>query len=148
MHRASLQKWLYLRKVKRSLVCSRSERKRFLTRAEQAIDAFLEDYPDAGLEKWHELLGTPEEFAAQLMGESNQLDSGRHVRHHMVEIAVFSIVLCVAFVYVSILAYQYRNANRSMNIRKQDYTVVVDAYPTPRVPNNNEVKITYSYEGE
>lgn len=108
----------------------------------------MEDYPDAGLEKWQELLGTPEEFAVQMIGEVSQLDLGKHMRRHMLEISVFSIFLCIAFVYVSILAYQYRNANRSMNIRKQDYTVVVDAYPTPRVPNNNEVKITYSYEGE
>lgn len=57
----------YLREVKKELACPWRERRRLLRRAEQAVDAFLEENPEAGQDDWYAALGAPEDMAGELL---------------------------------------------------------------------------------
>ncbi|MBM6871080.1 hypothetical protein [Pseudoflavonifractor phocaeensis] len=107
--------------MKRSLVCSRSERKRFLTRAEQAIDAFLEDHPDADFEKWHELLGTPEEFAAHLMDECDICMLKQTLEKRISYITFGSVLLAIILLFSIILVYYHWKNDGYVEVRTREY---------------------------
>ncbi|MBM6938965.1 hypothetical protein H7U37_10575 [Pseudoflavonifractor phocaeensis] len=131
--------------MKRSLVCSRSERKRFLTRAEQAIDAFLEDHPDASTELWETTFGSPEQFAFQLLGEYG-LDSLYHtLLHRIVCVSLLSITLCLALVFVSVVIFCGVQSNKYIEVVTTEY-VLVGIYPSP--DSTNTSNIVYYYEGD
>ena len=59
MDRLNRKKHEYLRRVRRSLVCPRRERARLLSTARRAVDAFLEENPEADENDWETGAGKP-----------------------------------------------------------------------------------------
>lgn len=59
----------YLRSVAALLGCPRAERARLLARLERAVDAYLEDQPEAGEADLAAVFGAPEDRAVQLLAE-------------------------------------------------------------------------------
>lgn len=62
---------VYLRKVKKHLLCPSEERERLLAEAWEMMDAFLGDYPLAVYPKIVWAFGTPKHFAQELLGEED-----------------------------------------------------------------------------
>ena len=89
----------YLRSVRQNLNCSRRERSRLMDTARRAVDAFLEDNPNAGPGEWTAALGTPEELARALLGSGGADTALRfqrtRVRRYRVAVLVIGVLLCL-----------------------------------------------------
>ena len=89
----------YLRSVRQNLNCSRRERSRLMDTARRAVDAFLEDNPNAGPGEWTAALGTPEELARALLGSGGADTALRfqrtRVRRYRVAVLVVGVLLCL-----------------------------------------------------
>lgn len=99
MERIYTDRHSYLRAVKRHLAGSRTERARMLDTARRAVDAFLEENPQADEAAWRRDLGTPEELAAELMEGSAlgevQDSLRRHTRTVRIACAIFLVVVAI-----------------------------------------------------
>ena len=117
---ASLKR-TYLRQVKKHLTCSPKERNRFLHRTEQMLDAFLEENPDATEEDLYLALGSPEELAEQMMEECEF-----HSTPHSNKFIEVSIVLSLALICASIMAYLYFRTNPKIEVNPIQYVYTTD----------------------
>lgn len=113
--------------MKRHLECSRRERNIFLHRAEQAVDAFLEENPDASPDEWYELLGTPEEFAEQLMEECDLRETKKSLRRRINQITIVGIILSIFLVLLTIFAYLYCVTGGYIELQTTRYIYVSDS---------------------
>ena len=99
MERIYTDRHSYLRAVKRHLAGSRTDRARMLDTARRAVDAFLEENPQADEAAWRRDLGTPEELAAEWMEGSAlgevQDSLRRHTRTVRLVCAIFLVVVAI-----------------------------------------------------
>ena len=100
----------YLRSVSRLLDCSAKERKRLLERLGNAVDAYLEDVPDADEAELRENFGAPEVCAARLLEECDPTEVAdirrRRMRRARILVAVLAVLLTLA---VGVAAYLWSN---------------------------------------
>lgn len=100
----------YLRSVGRLLDCSSAERKRLLERLGNAVDAYLEDAPNAGEAELRENFGAPEVCAARLLEECDPAEMAdirrRRTRRSRILVAVLAALLALA---VGVAAYLWSN---------------------------------------
>lgn len=100
----------YLRSVGKLLDCSPAERKRLLERLGNAVDAYLEDAPDADETELMENFGSPEVCAARLLEECDpaalaDIRRKRKCRNRIL-VAVLLVLLVLA---VGVAAYLWSN---------------------------------------
>lgn len=95
----------YLRAVKRHLICPKEERTRLLDTASRAVDAFLEENPQADEAAWRRNLGTPEELAAELMQSSNLEAVNTSLRKHTRTIWIACVLFLVIVAIGSAIGY-------------------------------------------
>ena len=109
MDRLNRKKHEYLRRVRRSLVCPRRERARLLSTARRAVDAFLEENPEADENDWETGLGSPEEFASELLSACTPEDLAQAVKRRifLIRTAIVILLLCAAAVLLFVTIYQY-----------------------------------------
>lgn len=120
----------YLRRVRRCLTLPRPEKKRLLDTARQAVDAFVEENPQADDALWRSALGTPEELAAQLMEPYDLDEVNVALRKHtrMIRIAC---ILFLAFVVIGGIIGRYCWINRDyVEVITYEYTIE-DGDPLP-----------------
>lgn len=90
----------YLRSVGALLDCPGKERERLLGRLEDAIDAYLEDAPDAGKTELIENFGAPEVCAARLLEECDPAALAdvrrRRKRRNRILVAALVVLLALA----------------------------------------------------
>ena len=100
MDRLNRKKHEYLRRVRRSLVCPRREQARLLSTARRAVDAFLEENPEADENDWETGLGSPEEFASELLSACTPKDLAQAVKRRifLIRTAIVILLLCAAAV--------------------------------------------------
>ena len=121
----------YLRRVRRCLTLPRPEKKRLLDTARQAVDAFVEENPQADDVLWRSALGTPEELAAQLM-EPYDLDEVKvslRKHTHLVKIGIAISILFLAC--ISLFCYWYSTTDGYIIVRTHEYVDIKDL-PSPR----------------
>lgn len=133
----------YLRRVRRCLTLPRPEKKRLLDTARQAVDAFVEENPQADDALWRSALGTPEELAAQLMEPYDLDEVNVALRKHtrMIRIAC---ILFLAFVVIGGIIGRYCWINREY----VEITTIVYEDDNPLPPNHQPSStptITYHY---
>ena len=100
----------YLRSVGALLDCSVPERKRLLGRLESAVNAYLEDTPDADETELMKNFGVPEACAAQLLEECDPsaVADVRRKRKHRNRILVATLVVLLTLA-LGIAAYLWSN---------------------------------------
>lgn len=120
----------YLRQVRRCLALPRPEKKRLLDTARQAVDAFVEENPQADDALWRSALGTPEELAAQLMEPCDLDGVNASLRRHMCLVKIASILLIFFFVCAGIIALWYLKTGGYVEVKTYEY-IDEDEYPSP-----------------
>ena len=120
----------YLRAVKRHLICPKEERTRLLDTASRAVDAFLEENPQADEAAWRRNLGTPEELAAELMQSSNLEAVNTSFQRHRKFLKVASILMVIFLVCAVATVIWYWKTGGYVEVKSYEY-VNEDEYPEP-----------------
>ncbi|NCE64032.1 hypothetical protein D1159_05380 [Pseudoflavonifractor sp. 524-17] len=132
----------YLREVKKELACPWRERRRLLRRAEQAVDAFLEENPEAGQDDWYAALGAPEDMAGELLTsyDTGEIKRIRQNKLLSLKVAVFSLVVLV-FAFGGLLYYYWAHEGY---VEVTTIIYETDTIPTPPPPEAT-TRVTYHY---
>lgn len=100
------------------------------------LDAFLEENPDATEEDLYLALGSPEELAEQMMEECEL-----HSTPHSNKFIAVSIVLSLALICVSFIAYQSWKSGMRVNVNPTEYVYFTNnLYPFPDFSITNSTK--------
>ena len=94
------------------------------------LDAFLEENPDATEEDLYLALGSPEELAEQMMEECKSKQFYSPLKQHITKFIATSIILGIALLYVSVLAYTQWKLNGQIEINPVEYIYPEDS-PKP-----------------
>lgn len=128
----------YLRSVAALLDCPRAERARLLARLEKAVDAYLEDQPEAGEADLAAAFGAPEDRAAQLLAEcapvSLASERQRKRRRNRILVALLAALLVLSLI---LAGYLWSNGGLVI-IETIHYETIPEDFPA-----NGESSVTY-----
>lgn len=99
----------YMQEIKRNLVCSKEQRKKFLASFSNNMDEYLNDNSDADFAQLQKDLGTPEEIANAFLenaSASNVKKQMSFVKWIIVGVAVVLSVYIIAIIVVLIDAHK------------------------------------------
>ena len=109
------------------------------------LDAFLEENPDATDEDIYLALGSPEELAEQMMEECAFNEDKSAFNKHLNKITITSVVLGVALLCASVIAYRYWSIGIHTEINPTEY--IYRASDPPPLPSFSTSIYSVNEEG-
>ena len=111
----------YLARVKRALVCDKTDRCRLLERCAAMIDSFQQESPEAGYDGLVAAFGEPDAFVAELLsGLDEAAVKTARKRRRLIRWGAVAVIIAVL---VTLLAFLYIEYRRSMEIGQYFYAV-------------------------
>ena len=124
----------YLARVKRALVCDKTDRCRLLERCAAMIDSFQQESPEAGYDGLVAAFGEPDAFVAELLsGLDEAAVKTARKRQRLIR---WGAVAAIIAVLVTLLAFLYIKYRQSMEIGQ--YFYAVEGVPQEMPPDEVE----------
>ena len=122
----------YLARVKRALVCGKTDRCRLLERCAAMIDDFQQENPEAGYDGIVAAFGKPDAFVSELLSGLDEVTvKAARKRRRLIRWGAAAVIVIV-LITTSIFWYlQYRE---SMNINEQESICQGGFHPKDEIP--------------
>lgn len=127
----------YLARVRRCLTCSAVSRQRLLGQADQMVEDFLQENPEADAAALTAAFGRPREFAAQMLDtlEPGEVDAARKRRQRLCQGGVLALILALIAV-AAIWFFRWRGLRE---IIPEDVYVVIEPAQTLSPEDANQL---------
>ena len=88
----------YYRQIKKLLVCSKSDKKKFLCSLDDNIEEYLKEHPNSDFSEIQEVMGTPQEIADEfLANESAEKIKNKITFKKIILVAVIIVLTAILF---------------------------------------------------